>query len=81
LLDSFNLEPDFIKIDTEGFEYYICLGGEQTIRTYKPLMCVEQKPHKVTNFGFSGTDAVNLLESWGYKVRQEIVGDYIMSCD
>lgn len=81
LLDSFNLEPDFIKIDTEGFEYYICLGGEQTIRTHKPLMCVEQKPHKVTNFGFSGTDAVELLESWGYKVRQEIVGDYIMSCD
>lgn len=81
LLDSFGLEPSFIKIDTEGFEYYICLGGEKTIRTHKPLMVVEQKPTKGGTFGLGDTDAVKLLESWGYKVRQEIAGDYILSCD
>jgi len=80
-LDSFVLEPSFIKIDTEGFEYYICLGGEKTIRENKPVMVVEQKPDKGGTFGLGDTDAVSLLETWGYKVIEQLSGDYILKCD
>lgn len=79
-LDSFNLAPDFIKIDTEGFEYFICLGGEQTIKTHKPVIIVEQKKGKGSSFGLSDTAAVDLLVSWGYKMVKAISGDYIMVC-
>jgi FkbM family methyltransferase len=82
LLDSFNLTPDFIKIDTEGFEYNILLGGEQTVRAHKPVIIVEQKPDKGSNFGLKDTAAVELLKSWGYEVKSSISGDYIMvPCD
>tara|TARA_A100001011_G_scaffold41991_2_gene39671 strand:+ start:1658 stop:2248 length:591 start_codon:yes stop_codon:yes gene_type:complete len=40
-LDSYKLEPDFIKIDAEGSEYDIILGGIETIKKYKPTLQVE----------------------------------------
>ncbi len=43
-LDEFVLtDVDFIKIDVEGFERAVVQGAEQTIRTCKPVMVVEQK--------------------------------------
>jgi len=80
-LDSFCLAPDFIKIDTEGFEYFILLGGEDTVRTHRPTIVVEQKPNKAKNFGLPDTQAVTLLESWGYRVRKVLSGDYILTPD
>lgn len=77
-LDSFNLAPSFIKIDTEGYEYNILLGGEQTVKKYKPIIIVEQKPKKGSNFGLNDTEAVELLLSWGYTMKKAISGDYIM---
>ena len=79
-LDSFNLAPDFIKIDTEGFEYFVILGGENTIRTHKPVMIVEQKPGKGKSFGLPDTAAVELLKKWGYELQAELAGDYILTC-
>lgn len=32
---------DFIKIDTEGWEYFILKGGEKTIKKYKPMIQLE----------------------------------------
>ena len=40
-LDSFQLKPDFIKIDVEGFEYKVLLGAEETIHNSRPLLLVE----------------------------------------
>lgn len=81
LLDSFNLSPDFIKIDTEGFEYFILQGGEKTVREHKPVIIVEQKPGKGKTFGLKDTQAVDLLKSWGYELKEEISGDYILVCN
>lgn len=82
-LDSFELQNvDFIKIDCEGGELDVVRGGEATIRRCHPCMIVEQKPHKLgPNFGLKGIPAVDLLASWGAKVRREISGDFILSWD
>jgi len=41
-LDSCKIkDPVFIKIDVEGHEYEVIRGAENTIRTYKPTLCVE----------------------------------------
>lgn len=79
-LDSFGMSPDFIKIDTEGYEYNILLGGKETIMRSKPTIIVEQKPGKGSNFGLEDTQAVELLKSWGYQLRGEMAGDYILTC-
>ena len=79
-LDSFELaNVDLVKIDCEGFELFVCKGGAQTIRKYRPAMIVEQKIGKGKQFGIGDTDAVELLCSWGAQVRKVIAGDYILS--
>jgi len=40
-LDNFNVKPFFIKIDTEGSEYDILVGGNKTIRKYNPIILLE----------------------------------------
>ena len=71
---------DFIKLDCEGYEHEVIAGAEQLIRASKPCIIVEQKPHKLgPNFGIKGTPAVDLLKSWGYTVRREIGGDYVLT--
>lgn len=80
-LDGFELQDvDFIKIDCEGYEHKVIAGGMETIRRCKPVVIVEQKPHKLgPNFGIYGTPAVDILKSLGYKVAKETGGDYIMT--
>ena len=41
-LDSFEYEPDFIKIDAEGSEPYILHGGMKTIKKWKPTIMIEE---------------------------------------
>lgn len=36
-----DIHVDFIKIDTEGWEYFILQGGEKTIQKYKPFIQME----------------------------------------
>ena len=51
-LDSFALsQMDFLKLDCEGYEYFILKGGEQTIRRERPCIVVEQKPGKGSMYG------------------------------
>ncbi len=40
-LDSYNLDPGFIKIDVEGHEESVLYGALQTIRRSKPILLIE----------------------------------------
>jgi hypothetical protein len=81
-LDEFGFRNlAFIKVDTEGYEYFVLSGAEDTILENKPVICVEQKPGKAQKFGLGETAAVEYLKSLGYKVHREMGGDYIMVPD
>lgn len=63
-LDSLNLSPDVIKIDTEGAESNILEGASKTIQKYKPIIILE--------YGADGPEdfeprSVEILKSYGYK--------------
>lgn len=78
-LDSYQFKDvDLIKIDVEGFEYFVVKGAEETILENRPVMIVEQKKNLSNRYGLSDLAAVEYLESMGAKVRREIAGDYIM---
>ncbi|MBY5849669.1 FkbM family methyltransferase [Rhizobium leguminosarum] len=79
-LDSFRLKTiDFVKIDVEGFEVPVILGGEKTLRREKPAIIVEQKPNgSAERYGRGQFDALELLKSWGAQVVFEIGGDFLL---
>jgi len=78
-LDDFGFDDvDFIKIDVEGYEYFVIKGAEQTIIRNRPVMIVEQKVPHARRYGLSDLEAVDYLKGLGMTLKQEIVGDYIM---
>lgn len=79
-LDSFDLQDvDFIKIDCEGYEKFVLMGGEETIKRCRPCIIVEQKPGHAQRFGLGERDAVAYLLSLGAVMRAEMSGDFILS--
>jgi len=68
-LDSFDLKPDFIKIDVEGYEAKVCRGAEKTLIQYHPVICIEQK---------SNNDGIEYLKTLGYEIVDHVKKDYIL---
>lgn len=65
-LDSFGFENvDFIKIDVEGFEKKVLLGGAETVARCNPVIVIEQN-HVVLE-GDEQYSAKAYLESIGYR--------------
>lgn len=80
-LDEFDFpcRIDFLKVDVEGFEYNVVKGAEETIRTHKPTIIIEQKPNgNAETFGFAQHAAVDLLKSWGAREVAVMAGDHIL---
>lgn len=76
-LDSLGLdELDFLKLDVEGFEYYALLGGEKTIRGYRPTILVEEKGFG-RRYDLQPLAASNLLVSWGAVHVAKIGNDHV----
>jgi len=71
-LDDFvkekNILPDIIKIDTEGYEFYILEGGKTFLLTHDPVICLEIHIHRLRNYGISIDNLERLILSLGYKV-------------
>lgn len=63
-LDSFvnekNLEPDLIKIDTEGFELNVFIGAKETLNKKRPIIIFE------CNFPKDRKQIFNLLKEIGF---------------
>lgn len=71
-LDDFtklkNFTPDIIKIDTEGSEYDVLLGGKKFLKKYKPLIFMETHAKLLKNLNISISKLVSLIYSLGYKI-------------
>lgn len=61
-IDDLNFEPDFIKIDTQGFEKKVLLGSINTIEKFKPVILAEVGKKGPTK------ELLSLIEPFGYKL-------------
>ena len=70
-LDSYGFEKvDFIKIDCESYEVNVLKGGAETLKRCKPIICIEQKPHKW--FGHGQYDGSKYL----FEIGAKYLGNY-----
>jgi hypothetical protein len=68
-------------LDVEGFELKALRGAVNTIKKYKPVLCVELCEKWLNRYGDSSTDVIKFIENLGYK-QVDIEGvDYIFTCD
>jgi FkbM family methyltransferase len=63
-LDGFlaerQIQPDFIKIDVEGFEHEVLQGGLESLKSYRPALMIELQMNR--------EDVLQLLQSLEYRV-------------
>lgn len=43
-LDELNLNPDVVKVDTEGYDYEVLLGMKETVKRCRPVILIEYTP-------------------------------------
>jgi FkbM family methyltransferase len=68
-----DIPVDFIKIDTEGWEYFILQGGEKTIQKYKPLIQIEWNNVNMKQCNVDVNEFMIYIEhKMGYTKKQKI---------
>lgn len=68
MIDSLNLPGcDLIQLDIEGFELNALLGGINTIKKYRPVLCIEFCEKWLNRYDGSSEKIESLLEELGYK--------------
>jgi FkbM family methyltransferase len=63
-----------IKIDTEGSELNILIGGENSLKKFKPVIVMEYQDINSTMFGYNREACVELLKTYGYNSFQFAAG-------
>ena len=68
---------DFLKVDVEGFEYYVLLGALTLLDKYNPIVIFENKASVQARYQES-VNPVAFMESLGYKTAAISRSDIIM---
>jgi FkbM family methyltransferase len=68
-LDNYWLdEPDFIKIDVQGYELFTLQGAENTIKKSLPDIFIEVEEHQLAKFDVTKDQLFDYIRSFGYRM-------------
>jgi FkbM family methyltransferase len=59
---------DFIKLDVDGFEVEVIKGGTNTLRHFRPPICMELSPYVLEERGTSAEQLLGELRECGYQL-------------
>lgn len=76
ILDDFELSPDFLKIDVEGYELPVLKGAEETIERSRPAIMLEMNG-LCGRYGYTEKDMVQWLTDRGYRQALRRNKDYL----
>lgn len=68
---------DFIKIDTEGWEYFILKGGEKTIKKYKPIIQLEWNLTNMKQCNVNETILNSYISELGY-IKKKLINEELI---
>jgi FkbM family methyltransferase len=67
LVSRFELHPDVMKIDVEGFEDLVLVGASETLARFRPILFVEFHPEELASRGSSCDAVLKMLGDYGYQ--------------
>lgn len=74
-----DISVDFIKMDTEGWEYFILKGGEKTIQKHKPFIQIEWNEINMRQCGVDILEFTKYIEhDMGYKIKNLIAEELFL---
>lgn len=72
-IDSLNLAAcDYINLDVEGFEQAVLEGAKETIKKFRPILCVEINEATQRRIGSTGNDLIVYILSLGYSIEKRL---------
>lgn len=74
-----DIEVNYIKIDTEGFEYYILKGAEKTIKKYKPIIQIEYVKTNMEQCNVKLEQIEKIINDLNYKKHSFISEELIIT--
>lgn len=75
-IDSLDLDDcDFIKLDCEGMEIQALRGAKETIKKFKPVLCIESNPRTLARWGATPNDLLICLYAMGYITKTKVPND------
>jgi hypothetical protein len=78
VIDNLNLPScDLIQLDVEGYELNALLGAIETIKKYKPVLCIEFCEKWLNRYQSNSDMIFNLLKDLNYKLVDEFGADKI----
>lgn len=63
IVDELKIEPDFLKIDVEGFEHVVLSGANRVLRKFRPRIVLEANP------GDPCSAVTQILSNYGYTLQ------------
>jgi len=71
-VDSYAFEHvDFVKIDVEGYEWFVLQGAEQTILRERPLLQLEIVGKQCVKFNYTAEQMIQWIRQRGYRVASK----------
>ncbi len=68
LVDAHGLTPGFVKIDVEGAEEAVLIGGARTLERHRPVIMAELNDDLLRQQGSSARAVLSRLEGAGYRL-------------
>lgn len=69
----------FMKIDTEGCEFFVLKGAEETIKNHHPMVLIECVQRRTVNFNLTPDDVIGLLKKYGYQSFEQFSENDILA--
>jgi len=64
----YNIIPDIIKVDTEGYEVRILQNAHEILSTHKPLIFMEGHNNFVYNYKNTVEELIDIAKKYSYKI-------------
>lgn len=70
-------QVSLLKIDVEGYEYFVLKGARILIERHHPTIVIEWKPHRLNRYGELMPEIEAMLHGWGYQMAEQLEIDRI----